>query len=654
MCTVSLLCIGCRGGNGLYSLFGAESGPNQLTDENAFRYLQKNRAEAPRSDLQAILSAIDHEKERAMGQPTSMSVSPDVLQVMRETIRSRQTINESHFFRDDFFRFGAGEEPVTNPGSFKQSCGWNLGEIGVPLRGDYLIPGVEKIPVRNQGQRGTCAAFAGIGMTEYAALNDTNGGNSELATLDLSEQRFYFDSKPHCQDGSCGVDDQGSWYSTGMEVSTESAEPNIPLEANCPYKNKLGENDVQAPLRSSCENGAVKLEEITNWCGIAELIELLHEGYAVPYASPLSRNWERNDGLITAKGNPEAGMTDHAGGHAYLIVGYRELPDMPEEGGICFMVKNSWGSGWGIKGYSCMTLAWMNQVTYDGFLARSQPVAIKVRLRADLAQTRVPVDDEAVDTNEDLPPDIDRDIAEEDKGEPDEIDLDPDEDETEEEVEPEPPLTWYEHKLLGPGNAYYQVECAVTETDVFIRGLMTGDREPSEVLRVKRQDSRLYFNGDEVGVFKMNEIRLCTAEFAPLCSLRYRDEDGLIYIQFRDDDLRVVKPEEHSTDRGEWFELDVAGGLFGLFVPNTEELGSLFFKPKTFIRLGDTTPIRLSLRPASDLGRFDIRIGGSAVGILDVLSPLEDSELCSGDFSNACNVLAGEQLHIIPRNSHRR
>ena len=44
--------------------------------------------------------------------------------------------------------------------------------------------------------------------------------------------------------------------------------------------------------------------------------------------------------VITKKDFGADGSTIHAGGHAYLIVGYRELPEMPEEGGICFVVKS--------------------------------------------------------------------------------------------------------------------------------------------------------------------------------------------------------------------------------------------------------------------------------------------------------------------------
>ena len=164
--------------------------------------------------------------------------------------------------------------------------------------------------------------------------------------------------------------------------------------------------------------------------------------------------------------------------------------------------------------------------------------------REGLAADEIPEDEEGdlIDTNEDIPPDDDRDIDEEDKGTPDELDLDPDEETAPDPTPPEPPVTeWYAHKLLGPGNSYYKVECAASETEVQVRGLMTGERGTSAPLKVKRDGSRLYFNGDEVGRFKNDEMRLCTGEFEALCSVRYRESDGQLYIQFRDDDLRRVR-----------------------------------------------------------------------------------------------------------------
>ncbi len=42
------------------------------------------------------------------------------------------------------------------------------------------------------------------------------------------------------------------------------------------------------------------------------------------------------------------------GGHAVMAVGY-------DDGKQCFIVRNSWGSGWGLAGYFLMPYAYISQ-----------------------------------------------------------------------------------------------------------------------------------------------------------------------------------------------------------------------------------------------------------------------------------------------------
>ena len=105
-------------------IIGVENGPNQLWTE-CVRYIKKNRTEAPETDLQAVFKVMDHEMARANGTEAPLMNDPDVVQLMRETIRARQTIDELQFARDDFFQFASGEDWATNPTAFKQSCGWD-------------------------------------------------------------------------------------------------------------------------------------------------------------------------------------------------------------------------------------------------------------------------------------------------------------------------------------------------------------------------------------------------------------------------------------------------------------------------------------------------------------------------------------------------
>jgi len=453
----------------------------------------------------------------------------------------------------------------------------------------------------------------------------------------------------------------------GLQASVDAGDVDLPLETDCPYNGEAGERDTQAPLLDSCGTGAAEITEMTTWCGMQEAVDLLHQGFAIPYASPLTANWERNDGLITKKDFSEAGESGHAGGHAYLIVGYKKLPDMPEEGGICFVIKNSWGTGWGINGYSCMTLAWMKAVTFTDFITYKQPAVKVVHLRDDLkAADELPPDNEdAEDQSEpDVPPepepDADTDEDGSDKLPPEEPDIDPDPDKDElidDNVEPtpEPPADQFtEAVLYGANDAYYKVLILEKDGKLYIKGDLQGGNDLSAALVVIKKGQFLEFNGDVVGKLDGDELTLCTGEWEALCALRMRESDKVFYIQFRDDDLREVKEDEVAPSKGKWYGLDVRGKNYSLFVPKNLDASALFSDPKAFVRLDNGKPMRLSLRPKKSLSDFAIKLSGMEIGSLDVLDP-GNVDVCSGSYKNVCKMVGGaDDLFVLPQNKRKR
>lgn len=643
-----------------------KTGPRKLSGDDAFKHLSPDRSSAPETNVASIQRVIDQEIHLE-NTGSMMMESDEADEFLRGVVYERQRFDLNNYQLIDI------EDRVDSEMGTQQksNCSFELPEP-LLMYEDYLIPGLEKIPVRDQMRRGTCAAFAGIGSIEYAALNsvdpeDPDGGPSaNLSTLDLSEQRFYWMSKPDCQGPNgceCPGCAEGSWYGKGMESSANDASGsyNIPLETDCPYNGEKGANDTQYPQANSCTEGAVRVEEVSSWCGTDDLIELLHRGYAVPYGSPLSSNWENNDGLITAKGIYEQGSTVHAGGHAYLIVGYRLLPDMPEEGGMCFYVKNSWGKGWGAGGIACQTLQWMREVTFDGFISLNQPVALKVSIREDLRGAETLPDNDMAETEEaeELPEE--EEIVEEEELIPaPQPDLDPEENESDPETEPVdeemmPSGEFSYAKLYGPNETYYEVEISEEDDELLIRGLLRQRLGETKAMRVKAEGDKLIYKGDVVGRRNGDTLTLCTGKWSSLCSLRYRKSDGLFYLQFRDDDLRKVKPEEVSAARGEWYDLDLgAGSRYGVFLPKDVISLEFLANPKTYVRLGGKNAARVSLRKVEDEVDFDIRLGGQDIGILKLSDPLE-SALCSGSaYRDRCQLRGVRDTFVLPRNRGKR
>jgi C1A family cysteine protease len=222
----------------------------------------------------------------------------------------------------------------------------------------HIVNGAFKIPVRDQSNRPTCSAFAGIRAVEILLAQNNQD-------KDLSEQYFYWASKPNCQKGPCT--EKGSWINHGYRYSKEHRTIDIPLESNCAYKLVSDpQNETQVPLIPSCEQGATKVVNYEDVRTLSDVIERVKQNTPVVIAAKLSENYYRNQGLITLEDSKKTAtgkMDSHALGHAMLAVGVIELPLKLKatEGNYCLVVVNSWGKGWGAGGYSCLTQNWLEK-----------------------------------------------------------------------------------------------------------------------------------------------------------------------------------------------------------------------------------------------------------------------------------------------------
>lgn len=247
--------------------------------------------------------------------------------------------------------------------SFESAAGLSDGgkksKIGKPLSKAvsdqfHIIPGSLDVKMKDQGRRPTCAAFAGVRAIETLI----QGHGREV---DLSEQYFYWLSKPRCQSSPCGT--KGSWVANAYKKSKQSRSPNIPGDNTCPYKDKTENgNETQIPLRPTCSQGIAKVTGYRNLDTIDEIYRSISENRPVVGGFKLSPNFYKTEGLITLRDSYISGKTDsHAAGHALLIVGHMQLPQQlhAEEGKICFIVANSWGEGWGKGGFGCLTEKWV-------------------------------------------------------------------------------------------------------------------------------------------------------------------------------------------------------------------------------------------------------------------------------------------------------
>ena len=238
----------------------------------------------------------------------------------------------------------------------------------------FIINQAFSIPVRDQVSRPTCSAFAGIRSLEIIlAQNKVN--------KDLSEQYFYWASKPNCHQSPCS--EKGSWVNNAYRFSQKQAQLDIPLESSCSYAtDTVLKNETQLPLPNACRQGEVKVESFEEVKTLADVIEKIKKNIPVIMAAKLSENFYKNQGLITlaeAQKSSAPKLDAHSLGHAFLAIGLIELPLKlrSTEGQYCLVIANSWGKGWGAGGYGCLTENWLMHYRQPSAFSAVTMVSVK-------------------------------------------------------------------------------------------------------------------------------------------------------------------------------------------------------------------------------------------------------------------------------------
>lgn len=609
------------------------------------------------------------------------SISTDAINLLKEGEVQKSSFKSGGFSQPDS---GFADEPTKAPQY--AFIGLNLDGTVVEKSSDYdskedsiteaswegkseiMIPNLDRVPVRDQSQRGTCASFAGIGALEYLFLKKYG---DKVPSIDLSEQRFYMMSKSDLWStgGTTDVDGGSAWeagysmsYGSGGKTPPTDHNPyNIPLELDCPYNGDPGSNELQIPQASTCRRGAVRVTNLTRsyyssptgsdpWTlhtsGLREAQEIFNfiknKGLPVPVGTVLSANWMDNDGMITYA-EATAGGGPHAGGHAYLIVGARKLDEskFPNEGGMCFVIKNSWGTGWGVNGYSCMTLAWFNNYRraypYDFALDLEWDEAYITEKMAPPSITSEPTPVDEIpeeETPESEPqPEV---VVGTDPGappEPESIEQAPDY------VPPEEPSTTPEGftvgKLVDKKGQLKSVLFKVDGSSISIKGVYPGLTKTTKPLILGYSDGKLSFDDslhEKTGVIggelSGDTLILCSKAYAQVCELNLKSDTNELVIGVTETEFLDYKADE-SADYTTLFELNNYGIKY--YYPGGLHIDfKLILKGSGLVQT-TTNPIRLKFKPSTQ----EIFYRGIPVGSLSNLS------LCSGDYRKICRFVVG-------------
>jgi C1A family cysteine protease len=191
-------------------------------------------------------------------------------------------------------------------------------------------------PVFDQGQLGSCTANAVAGAVEYdAKLNGTDPG--ALSRLWI----YYYERK---LEGSPATQDTGAYGRDGFKVCMKLG---VPLEADWPYDTTKFSIEPPANLASEAAQ-----HKISNYRVVPRNMDsmraILSNKQTIAFGFTVYSSFESKEVAETGKVPMPTRGEQVLGGHEVLMVGY--LQAEPNYA----LVRNSWGTGWGLSGYFLM------------------------------------------------------------------------------------------------------------------------------------------------------------------------------------------------------------------------------------------------------------------------------------------------------------
>jgi C1A family cysteine protease len=226
-----------------------------------------------------------------------------------------------------------------------------LAETSVPKLGPKKLPAKADLrpwcsPVEDQGQLGSCTAHAGVGMIEYLECKAYG------KHIDASRRFLYKVTRKLA--GFKG--DSGAFLRNtmgGMRLF------GVPPEAYWPYA--IAQFDDEPP--AFCYAFAQNFQALTYYRldpgGTDPKALLVSIKSHIASKLPSMFGFTVYQSIWNAKGGriPFPATGDKvAGGHAVVAIGYDDGIEIPQSSGSkktkgAFLIRNSWGTGWGEKGY---------------------------------------------------------------------------------------------------------------------------------------------------------------------------------------------------------------------------------------------------------------------------------------------------------------
>jgi C1A family cysteine protease len=232
----------------------------------------------------------------------------------------------------------------------KHSFGWMRDQ---PDQRDFLYSAVRRVPatlpvsvdlrpgcppVEDQGALGSCTGNAIVGALEFLELKD------KLPLVDLSRLFVYYNERvmEHTVKS-----DAGAQIRDGIKSVSKQG---VCSEAKWPYV--ISKFAAKPPTACYTEALKHRIVEYRRLMALDDIRACLAEGYPFVFGFTVYESFESEQVAKTGTVPMPRKSERVLGGHAVLGVGYNDKQKR-------FIVRNSWGTGWGKKGYFTMPYAYL-------------------------------------------------------------------------------------------------------------------------------------------------------------------------------------------------------------------------------------------------------------------------------------------------------
>ena len=195
-------------------------------------------------------------------------------------------------------------------------------------------------PVEDQGALGSCTANALVGALEYLERKD-----NAQPFVDMSRLFIYYNERviEHSV-----KEDAGAMLRDGIKTLNKQGACS---EKTWPYA--ISKFAAAPPKAAYTEAARNKISQYVRLSTLDDMRSCLAQGFPFVFGFTVYESFETAAVAKTGTVPMPKASEKVLGGHAVLAVGYNDKKKR-------FIVRNSWGTGWGAKGYFTMPYAYLD------------------------------------------------------------------------------------------------------------------------------------------------------------------------------------------------------------------------------------------------------------------------------------------------------